>query len=150
MRIDKSPKAQLVGKKKRKMITRLSLVTILVHDQEEALRWFTEILGLKKLQDATYTGGARWLVVAPLGQSDFGIVLQKPEPVEHGIERARTKIEQIGKGTTWVFRADNLDETFQILGDRGVKFLGPPKALPWGRQAMFEDVYGNQYALMGK
>src|SRR5580704_3587843 len=74
------------------MITRLSLVTILVHDQEEALRWFTEILGLKKLQDATYGGGARWLVVAPSEQSDFGIVLQKPEPVEHGIERARMKM----------------------------------------------------------
>jgi predicted enzyme related to lactoylglutathione lyase len=132
------------------MITRLSLVTILVHDQEEALRWFTEILGLKKLQDATYGGGARWLVVAPSEQSDFGIVLQKPEPVEHGIERARMKMEQIGKGTTWVFRADNLDETFHILSDRGVKFLGPPKALPWGRQAIFEDLYGNQYALMGK
>jgi catechol 2,3-dioxygenase-like lactoylglutathione lyase family enzyme len=39
------------------MITRLSLVTILVHDQEEALRWFTEILGLKKLQDANLREG---------------------------------------------------------------------------------------------
>jgi predicted enzyme related to lactoylglutathione lyase len=109
------------------MITRLSLVTVLVRDQEEALRWFTEILGLKKV-----------------------IVLQKPEPAEHGAERARMKMEQIGKGTTWVFRADNLDETFKILSDRGVKFLSPPKPLPWGRQAMFEDLYGNQYALMGK
>ena len=109
------------------MITRLSLVTILVHDQEEALRWFTEILGLKKLQDASYGSGSRWLVVAPPEQSDFGIVLQKPEPAEHGAERARMKMEQIGKGTTWVFRADNLDETLQVLSDRGVKFLSPPK-----------------------
>ena len=132
------------------MITRLSLVTILVRDQEEALRWFTETLGLKKLQDASYGSGSRWLVVAPPEQSDFGIVLQKPEPTEHGPERARMKMEQIGKGTTWVFRADNLDETFQILSDRGVKFLSPPKPLPWGRQAMFEDLYGNQYALMGR
>ena len=48
------------------------------------------------------------------------------------------------------FRADNtIDETFQVLSDRGVKFLSPPKPLPWGRQAMLEDLYGNQYALMG-
>jgi hypothetical protein len=47
----------------------------------------------------------------------------------------RVKMEQIGKGTTWVFRADNLDETFQVLSDRGVKFVSPPKPLPWGRQA---------------
>jgi predicted enzyme related to lactoylglutathione lyase len=132
------------------MITRLSLVTILVHDQDEALRWFTEILGLKKLQDASYGSGSRWLVVAPPEQSDFGIVLQKPEPAVHGAESAHRKMEQIGKGTTWVFRADNLDETFQVLSDRGVKFLSPPKPLPWGRQATFEDLYGNQDALMGK
>jgi len=79
------------------MITRLSLVTILVHDQEEPLRWFTEILGLKKLQDATYGSGSRWLVVAPPEQSDFGIVLQKPEPAEHGAERARMRREQIAR-----------------------------------------------------
>jgi catechol 2,3-dioxygenase-like lactoylglutathione lyase family enzyme len=82
------------------MITKLILVTILVRDQEEALHWFTETLGLKKLQDASYGSGARWLVVAPHDQSDFGIVLQKPEPGEHGAERARMKTEQIGKGTT--------------------------------------------------
>ena len=132
------------------MITKLTLVTILVRDQEEALRWFTETLGLKKLQDASCGNGARWLVVAPHEQPDFGIVLQKPEPAEHGAERARMKMEQIGKGTTWVFRTDNLDESYQTLSARGVKFQGPPKALPWGRQAMFEDLYGNQYALMGK
>ena len=131
------------------MITRLTLVTILVSDQEEALRWFTEVLGLKKLQDASYGNGARWLVVAPQEQSDFGIVLQKPESAEHGEERARLKMEQIGKGTTWVFRADNLDETYQTLSARGVKFLSPPKSQPWGKQAIFEDLYGNQYALMG-
>lgn len=132
------------------MITKLNLVTILVRDQEEALRWFTETLGLKKLQDASYGNGARWLVVTPQEQSDFGIVLQKPEPEEHGAERARMRMEQIGKGTTWVFRADNLDETYETLSARGVKFQSPPKALPWGRQCTFEDLYGNQYALMGK
>ncbi len=132
------------------MITKLSLVTILVRDQEEALRWFTQTLGLKKLQDATYGKGARWLVVTPHDQSDFGIVLQKPDIDEHGADSARLKMEQVGKGTTWVFRADNLDETFETLSARGVNFLSPPKALPGGRQAIFEDLYGNRYALMGK
>jgi predicted enzyme related to lactoylglutathione lyase len=126
------------------MISRLSLVTILVSDQEEALRWFTETLGLKKMQDAPYGKGARWLVVAPHDQGDFGIVLQQPE------RGARMKMEQVGKGTTWVFRADDLDETYQTLSARGVRFLSPPAKLPWGRQAIFEDLYGNQYALMGK
>ncbi len=88
--------------------------------------------------------------MTPHEQSDFGIVLQKPELDEYGADRARMKTEQIGKGTTWVFRADDLDETYQTLSARGVKFQSPPKALPWGRQCIFEDLYGNQYALMGK
>jgi Glyoxalase/Bleomycin resistance protein/Dioxygenase superfamily len=75
---------------------------------------------------------------------------QTPPQPKPNCERARMKMEQIGKGTTWVFRADNLDKTYQELSARGVKFMSPPKALPWGRQAIFEDLYGNQYALMGK
>jgi len=122
------------------MITKLTLVTVLVRDQDEALRWFTEILGLRKLQDAPYGNGLRWLVVAPEGQSDFGIVLQKPEPEKMG---------QVGKGTTWVFRVDNLDETWETLSARGVRLVSPPAKMPWGRQAIFEDLYGNRYALMG-
>jgi len=131
------------------MIMRLSLVTILVPDQEEALHWFTEILGLKKLQDATFGKGARWLVVAPAEQAEFGIVLQKPEPGLHGEERARALAEQIGKGTTWVFRADNLNSTYEELKSRGVKFESAPARQPWGNQAIFVDPYGNRYALMG-
>lgn len=68
----------------------------------------------------------------------------------HGEERARERNGQIGKGTTWVFRADDLDATYESLKGKNVKFVSPPAALPWGRQAIFEDLYGNQYALMGK
>ena len=131
------------------MITRLTLVTILVPDQEEALRWFTNVLGLEKRQDSSFGAGARWLVVAPSGQMDFGIVLQKPEPALHGQERAVEMAKQIGHGTTWVFRADDLESTYATLKDRGVKFLNPPVKQPWGHQAIFEDPYGNRYALMG-
>jgi predicted enzyme related to lactoylglutathione lyase len=132
------------------MITRLTLVTILVRDQDEALRWFTEVLGLEKRQDAKFGKGARWLVVAPAGQDDFGIVLQQPDPTLHGEEGAREKRAQIGKGTTWVFRADDLDSTYESLKSKGIEFVSPPTAVPWGRQAVFNDLYGNRYALMGK
>lgn len=105
---------------------------------------------LKKLQDATYGKVARWLVVAPPDQADFGIVLQKPEPGLHDEGRARVLMDQIGKGTTWVFRADDLNATYETLKSKGVKFDGPPTPQAWGNQAMFEDPYGNRYALMGK
>lgn len=131
------------------MITRLNLVTILVTDQDEALAWFTGTLGLEKRQDARFGPGARWLVVAPRGQSDMGIVLQQPDPALHGAERAAEMTKLIGKGTTWVFHADRLEQTFEELAAKGVKFVEPPKKMPWGNQAIFEDPYGNRYALMG-
>ena len=131
------------------MIKKLTLVTILVPDQEEALRWFTESLGLEKRQDAGFGSGVRWLVVAPCGQDDFGIVLQKPEPELHGAERAAAMERQIGHGTTWVFRADDLEATYASLKEKGVNFVSPPVKQPWGHQAIFQDPYGNRYALMG-
>ncbi|MFQ5668752.1 MAG: VOC family protein, partial [Candidatus Binatia bacterium] len=108
-----------------------------------------EKCGLEKRQDARFGGGARWLVVAPRGQDDFGIVLQKPEPELHGQERAAEMSEQIGHGTTWVFRADDLEATYASLKEKGVSFISPPVKQPWSDQAIFEDPYGNRYALMG-
>ncbi|HUI66155.1 MAG TPA: VOC family protein [Bacteroidota bacterium] len=130
------------------MITQLRLVTILVADQDEALKWFTERLGLVKIQDAVINQGMRWLVVGPQGDSGTGIVLQKPEPSVHGLERARELSELIGKGTTWVFRSDDVDRTYEELKGRGVKFTSPPTPQSWGKQAIFEDLYGNRYALL--
>jgi predicted enzyme related to lactoylglutathione lyase len=129
------------------MITPLTLVTILVRHQDEDLQWFTQVLGLEKRQDAAFGKGGRWLAFAPSGQNDFGIVLQKPDPDVHGEERPREKNSQIA---TWVFRADDLDTTYEALKSKNVNFVSSPTALPWGRQAIFEDLYGNQYALMGK
>ena len=57
--------------------------------------------------------------------------------------------QQIGHGTMWVFHADDLDATYATLEGRGVHFVSPPAQQPWGAQAIFEDPYGNRYALMG-
>ena len=59
------------------MIQKLAHVTVLVKDQEEALRFYTEKLGLEKRQDDRM-GDFRWLTVAPPGQPDVAIVLQCP------------------------------------------------------------------------
>jgi predicted enzyme related to lactoylglutathione lyase len=55
----------------------------------------------------------------------------------------------VGKGTTWVFHADHLQETYKEPSAKGVKFVRPPVKQPWGNEAIFEDPYGNRYALMG-
>jgi predicted enzyme related to lactoylglutathione lyase len=134
-------------KKEIPMSIRLGNVTILVRDYDEALNFYTEILGFEKRSDQKFGPGARWVTVAAPGQ-DIQIVLQKPEPSMHGEEGAQRMTERIGQNPTWVLATDDCLKTYELYSSRGVKFAEPPKELPWGTQAVFKDLYGNSYALV--
>ena len=130
------------------MITRLARVTIYVHDQDEALRFYTEKLGLEKRSDVAFGPGARWLTVAPAGQTDFEILLQAPVPAMHGEEFAQKISERVGQGTTWVFFTDNCRADYETLKGRGVSFSSEPQEQPYGVEAVFQDLYGNSFSLL--
>lgn len=126
---------------------RLACVTIWVRDYDEALQFYSEVLGFEKKMDATFGPGARWLTVSPRGQ-DIQIVLQKPDPAMHGEARAKEMLAGIGKNPTGVLATDDCQKSYDTLVSRGVKFSSPPKQMPWGMQAVLQDLYGNSYALM--
>ncbi|MBI2303805.1 MAG: VOC family protein [Chloroflexi bacterium] len=130
------------------MITKLMRVTIVVRDEEEALNFYTEKLGFVQRADETFGPGVRWLTVAPRDQKHLEIVLQKPNPLLHGEAGAKELEERIGKGTAWVFGTDDCRKTYETLKARGVKFLSPPQEQHYGVQAIFEDLYGNQFVLV--
>jgi uncharacterized glyoxalase superfamily protein PhnB len=132
------------------MITKLADVTIVVHDEDEALQWYTEKLGFVKRADVPMGPGSRWLTVSPTPTSDVEIVLQKPNPAVHGDAHAETLSQRIGQGTTWVLEADDCRATYDELSARAVTFRGPPKDLPWGVSAVFEDLYGNKFNLLSR
>ena len=71
-----------------KIITSLAVISILVEDQDEALRFYTEKLGLEKRSDVHFGPGMRWLTVAPKGQKRPEIALAKPDIRKDGIARA--------------------------------------------------------------
>jgi len=130
------------------MITRLARVTIYVHNQDEALAFYTEKLGLEKRSDVTFGPGARWLTVAPAGQADFEILLQSPVPAMHGAEFAQKISERVGQGTTWVFFTDDCRADYATLKGRGVSFSSEPQEQPYGVEAVFQDLYGNSFSLL--
>jgi predicted enzyme related to lactoylglutathione lyase len=134
-------------KKETPMSIRLGNVNILVRDYDEALKFYTEVLGFEKRSDQRFGPGARWVTVAAPGQ-DVQIILQKPEPSMHGEEAARKMTERIGQNPTWVLATDDCLKTYELYSSRGVKFAEPPKEMPWGTQAIFKDLYGNSYALV--
>ena len=129
------------------MITKLAQVSIIVRDQDEALQFYTKKLGLEKRADDSSMPGFRWLTVAPKGQTDVEIVLFQPGFFQ---DEAATKtlLDRVGESTHWVFQTDNCRKEYETLSSRGVKFVGPPEDQPWGVQAIFEDLYENQFVLL--
>ncbi len=116
-------------------IDKVATLTIAVKDQDEALRWFTERLGFEKRIDLS-APGMRWLTVAPKNQKEIEFVLASWFP------------DHVGKNAPCVVHTRNCRETYETLKNRGVKFSKSPTEEPYGVEAIFEDLYGNPYALV--
>lgn len=120
------------------MITHLRVVTILVRNQDEALAFYMEKLGLHKGDDADF-GGIRWLTVRPANQPEVDIYLSLAE---------ESQLAQVGQGTLWAFSTHSCQADYETLQARGVTFFQPPSVQPWGIEAGFEDLYGNRFLLI--
>jgi catechol 2,3-dioxygenase-like lactoylglutathione lyase family enzyme len=131
------------------MLKSLTNVNVWVHDQDEALAFYTEKLGLELRDDVTLPemGNFRWLTVGVPGQKDVNIVLMAvPGPPVFDEETSSKLKELVSKGAAGglFFATDDVDGTFQELADRGVEFSQEPTDQPYGRDAGFRDPSGNQ------
>jgi predicted enzyme related to lactoylglutathione lyase len=129
------------------MSVRLNVVTVVVDDYENALKFYTDVLGFEKRTDMQLGPASRWLTVAAPGQ-DVEILLQKPDPAVHGAAHAKRLSERVGEGTTWVLATDDCHASYELLRSRGARFTEAPKEVPWGTQAVLKDLYGNTFALV--
>ncbi len=130
------------------MIQRVTHVTVYVKDDDEALAFFTGKLGFKKQSDSPMgPGGPRWITVSPPGQPDFEITLFNPSTWFKG-EEARTASEQIGRQAVLILASDDIEADHRALTAAGVAVDGPVRDLPWGRDLLFRDLYGNRYNLV--
>jgi predicted enzyme related to lactoylglutathione lyase len=116
-------------------IERVSMLTIAVRDQEEALQWFIERVGFEKRSDNAGEG-MRWLTIAPKRQREVELVLASWFP------------DQVGKNPPCVLETHDCRKTFSALRARGVPFVQEPAEKPYGVEAVFQDLYGNPYALV--
>lgn len=129
------------------MIERLSHVSLVVRDQQEALEWFTDKLGFEVAADEPFPGGeGRWLTIAPPNQTELEIVL---EPLGWGLsgDDPEEKEQIIGRNG-FVFAVDNLERTIERLRGKGVEVVSEPEEVPWGYSALIEDLYGNTHNLV--
>ena len=123
-----------------------------VHDQDEALAFYTEKLGMELRADVSFPemGDFRWLTVGPPGQDDFSIVLMAipGEPMFTAETQAQIR-ELMAKGCagTVFLTTDDCQASYEELKARGVEFTDTPEERPYGIDAGFRDPSGNSARL---
>ena len=131
---------------------RIGTTQVWVHDQDEALEFYTTKLGMELRSDVSLPemGGFRWLTVGPPGQDDLSIVLMAvPGPPVYDPETSRQISDLLAKGgTSTVFLVtDDCQKTYEELSSRGVEFQEAPEQRPYGIDAGFRDPSGNNFRL---
>ena len=131
------------------MLKSLATAMVWVHDQDEALAYYTDKVGLEVREDVTVPemGNFRWLTVGVPGQEDVAIVLMAiPGPPVFD-EQTREQIQELmAKGASGglFFTTDDCRGTYEELKGRGVEFQGEPTEQPYGIDVGFRDPSGNQ------
>jgi catechol 2,3-dioxygenase-like lactoylglutathione lyase family enzyme len=123
-----------------------------VHDQDEALAFYTEKLGMEVRADVTLPemGDFRWLTVGPPGQEDTAIVLMAipgaPVMDEGTADDVRNLVSKGFAGTVFL-TTDDVHGSYEELKSRGVEFTEEPTEYPYGIDSSFRDPSGNAFRL---
>ena len=131
---------------------RIGTAQLWVHDQDEALRFYTDKVGLEIRQDVTVPemGNFRWLTVGPAEQDDIAIVLMAiPGPPLMDADTERQVRDLVAKGFagTVFLSTDDCRASYKELVARGVEFVEEPEDRPYGVDAGFRDPSGNNIRL---
>jgi catechol 2,3-dioxygenase-like lactoylglutathione lyase family enzyme len=131
---------------------RIANAQLWVHDQDEALAFYTEKLGMEVRSDVTLPelGDFRWLTVGPAGQEDFSIVLMaipgQPVMDEQTAGEVKNLMSKGFAGTVFL-TTDDVRGDYEELKGRGVEFTETPEERPYGIDSGFRDPSGNALRL---
>ena len=126
----------------------LELIALVVRDYDAAIRFFVDVLQFELVEDTpslTNDGRAkRWVVVRPRGGTT-GVLLARAD----GDQQIRIVGQQFGGRVGLFLRVDDFDAAYRRLLAAGVTFVSPPRDEPYGRLAVFLDLEGNRWDLLG-
>jgi uncharacterized glyoxalase superfamily protein PhnB len=131
---------------------RIANAQVWVHDQDEALDFYTQKLGMEVRADVTVPemGNFRWLTVGPPGQEDVSITLMAipgpPVMDEQSAEQLRALLSKGFAGALFL-TTDDVQASYEELRARGVEFTEPPEERPYGIDSGFRDPSGNAFRL---
>jgi catechol 2,3-dioxygenase-like lactoylglutathione lyase family enzyme len=129
-------------------MSHLALVALVVSDYDRAIEFFVNVLQFDLVEDepSTTTDGRpkRWVVVRPPG-AQTAVLLARAD----GEKQAAIVGEQFAGRVGLFLRVDDFDATYDRLTAAGVEFVRPPRVEPYGRVAVFRDLEGNRWDLLG-
>ncbi len=124
---------------------RIALVTLVVDDYDEAIRFYTEALGFRLVEDAPRPDGSRWVVVEPGAPgAGSGLLLARAK----GDVQATRVGDQTGGRVGFFLHTDDFARDHARMAAAGVTFLEEPRHEPYGTVAVFQDLYGNRWDLL--
>jgi uncharacterized glyoxalase superfamily protein PhnB len=133
-------------------VIRIATTQLWVHDQDEALAFYTQKLGFEVRSDVTVPelGNFRWLTVGPAGQEDFAITLMAipgaPVMDDQTGEQVKDLMAKGFAGTVFL-TTDDVRASYEELKARGVEFSEEPEERPYGIDSGFRDPSGNSFRL---
>lgn len=127
------------------MNRQLGAVALLVRDYDEAMAWFTQVLGFVVVEDTPLADGKRWVRVAPAIGAGASLVLARAVGAEQ-----LAAVGRQGGGRVWLFlQTDDFARDHAAMRARGVCFLEEPRHEVYGTVAVFADLHGNRWDLLG-
>jgi len=126
------------------MNQRLSLVSLLVADYDEAIAFFTRALTFELCEDTPLGGGKRWVVVRPPGRVGSGLLLARAD----GPAQAARIGDQTGGRVFLFLQTDAFERDHARMPAARVPFVEAPRQEAYGVVAVFEDPYGNRWDLI--
>lgn len=127
---------------------RIGLITIVVAEYDPAIEFFVDILGFELVEDsAALTNDGRpkrWVVVRPPG-AETGILLARAD----GRAQAAVIGQQVAGRVGFFLQVEDFQSAYDRMVSRGVEFVRAPRVEPYGRVAVFLDIAGNRWDLLG-
>ncbi|MBY0535285.1 MAG: VOC family protein [Chitinophagaceae bacterium] len=126
------------------MNQQLGQLALVVRDYDEAIEFYTTILGFELLEDTELSTTKRWVRVRPKGTGGAELLLAKAANEE---QLSRVGNQTGGRVFLFLY-TDDFDRDFDNYSSKGVAFVRPPEEQSYGKVAVFEDLYGNLWDLI--
>jgi len=122
----------------------LGHIALVIRNYDEAIAFYTKMLGFRLIEDTDLGAGKRWVLVAPRGSEGTNLLLAQASTAEQA-----SRIGNQTGGRVFLFlHTDDFWRDYRAISGHGVKFVREPRDEPYGTVAVFEDLYGNLWDLI--